>query len=346
MRVLGLVVPVCAAGIAALAAAVLFYTRESHTTADVAGLVALAAAVALAEQFPVPVEGLDSGGVTLGFVFAVAAIVLYGWEAGVIVAAGGTTIAHLAVRRPRLRVTYNGSMFALAALAGGVAVSHVGGTSVGGLIARVVLCALLYNWVVNLALLSAVLALDAQGSFWRLASTNARKTTAPFALMTSASLMLVVLWQRSPLLAGALIGPLLAIGLYQRSTFAALQAMRLALTDPLTGLGNQRHFQERLLRALQIAEETDKPVSLCLVDVDDFKTINDRCGHPEGDLVLEHVAARLRQGGEAFRLGGDEFAVLLPAHDEEAALNVASSIVDRVSAARVARIGRATVSAG
>ena len=68
--------------------------------------------------------------------------------------------------------------------------------------------------------------------------------------MASAALMLVVLWQRSPFLSAALVGPLLAIPLYQRSIVRALRAMRLALTDPLTGLGNHRHFHERLEREL------------------------------------------------------------------------------------------------
>ena len=98
--------------------------------------------------------------------------------------------------------------------------------------------------------------------------------------MASASLILVVLWQRSPILAVALVGPLLAISLYQRSTYRALRAMRLALTDPLTGLGNHRHFHERLQRELVAAEEADGLLSLCLVDLDDFKQINDRYGHP------------------------------------------------------------------
>ena len=110
-----------------------------------------------------------------------------------------------------------------------------------------------------------------------------RSTFVPFALMTSTAFVLVALWQRSPYFAAALIGPLLAIGLYQRSNFRALRAMRLALTDPLTGLGNHRHFHERLERA--IAESTDRrePLTLCLIDIDDFKRINDRLGHPEGD---------------------------------------------------------------
>jgi diguanylate cyclase (GGDEF)-like protein len=164
--------------------------------------------------------------------------------------------------------------------------------------------------------------------------------------MASAALMLVVLWERSPALSMALVGPLLAIALYQRSTFAALKAMRLALTDPLTGLGNHRHFHERLQREIAAAEHEDKPLSLCLVDIDDFKQINDRHGHPVGDRVLGQVAARLRQGGESFRLGGDEFALLLPGLDARDAVSVARSIVERVGAAQLEQIGAVTVSAG
>src|SRR5262249_8215592 len=174
----------------------------------------------LAARFPVPVEGVDAGGVTLGFVFAVAAIVLFGWQAGVIVAAGGPTVTHLIGHRPPLRVAYNASMFALAALAGGLAIEHINGDTVAGLVAQVALCAFLYNWVVNLTLISAVLAATSGKSFFRLIWDNAKHTTAPFALMASAALTLVVLWERSPWLSLALVGPLLAIALYQRSTFA------------------------------------------------------------------------------------------------------------------------------
>jgi diguanylate cyclase (GGDEF)-like protein/putative nucleotidyltransferase with HDIG domain len=122
--------------------------------------------------------------------------------------------------------------------------------------------------------------------------------------------------------------------------------MRLALTDPLTGLGNHRHFQERLQRELINAQETQTPLALCLIDIDDFKRINDKFGHPEGDRVLGLVAGRLRQGGEAFRLGGDEFAVLLPSHDPETARTAAKSIVERVASLDLAHMGSLTVSAG
>jgi diguanylate cyclase (GGDEF)-like protein len=334
------------AGAAAVVVAAVSYALTSHSVADVAAIAGLFAGMALAERFPVPVEGLDAGGVTLGFVFGLAAVLLFGWQAGVLVAAGGPTVTQLIGHRPPLRVAYNGATFALSALAAGLAIEPLRDDSVGGLIARLVIAAIIYHWVVNIVLISAVLSLDSGKSFFNLAWASIRQTTAPLALMASAALMLVVLWQRSPFLSMALIGPLLAIALYQRSTFRAMRAMRLALTDPLTGLGNHRHFHERLQRELTQAEHDTATLSLCLIDIDDFKRINDRFGHPVGDRVLGQVASRLRQGGESFRLGGDEFAVLLPGLDERAAVSVARSIVERVAGTDVEQIGPVTVSAG
>jgi diguanylate cyclase (GGDEF)-like protein len=340
------VAPVCVAGVAAVSAAAVSYLTTPHSAADIVAVVGLFIGMVLAERFPVPVEGMDAGGVTLGFVFAVAGILLFGWQAGVLIAAGGPTVTHLVGRRPPMRVAYNGSMFALAALAGGLAIEPISEATVGGLLARLAICAFIYNWVVNLVLISAVLAVNSGKPFFKLMVANVRQTTAPFALMASAALMLVVLWERSPALSIALVGPLLAIALYQRSTFKALRAMRLALTDPLTGLGNHRHFHERLQRELTQAEHDGLTLSLCLVDIDDFKKVNDRYGHPVGDRVLGQVASRLRQGGESFRLGGDEFAVLLPGLDERAAISVARSIVERISGFEIESVGVITVSAG
>jgi diguanylate cyclase (GGDEF)-like protein/putative nucleotidyltransferase with HDIG domain len=339
------VTPVSLAGVTTIGVAAYRYTSSGHSLAAIGTLVGMLAGIVLAEHFPVPVEGMDSGGVTLGFVFAVSGILLLGWEGGVILAALGTAAGHVG-RRPWIRVAYNTSMFALAAAASGLAIQQIHGESVGALIGRLAVCAILYNWVVNLVLISAVLAVDSGRPFAQVARENVRQTTAPFALMASAALMLVVLWQRSPALSVALVGPLLAIAGYQRSTFKALRAMRLALTDPLTGLGNHRSFHERLQRELTNAEQSGRTLSLCLVDIDDFKLINDRYGHPLGDEVLGLVASRLRQGGESFRLGGDEFAVLLPDHDERQAVAVASSIVERVGALEIEGVGSITASAG
>jgi diguanylate cyclase (GGDEF)-like protein/putative nucleotidyltransferase with HDIG domain len=344
-KLLAVVSPVIAAGLAAVAAAAWTFAHEGHGATELTSIAALLAAFTLAERFPVPVQGAEANGVSLGFVFAVAAILLFGWDVGVLVAAVAPAFMQLLEHRPPIRIAYNGAMYAVTAISAGWAIDMIQGSGVGPLLARTVICALVFQGL-NTVLITAVIAASAGIPFRELIRSNTRWTIIPFALMASAALMLVVLWERSPALSAALIGPLIAIALYQRSTFRELRAMRLALTDPLTGLGNHRHFHERLQRELLAAEDDGTPLTLCLVDIDDFKRINDRFGHPTGDRVLSQVAGRLRQGGEAFRLGGDEFAVILPRLDERGAVTAAESIVDRIGALELGHVGSVTVSAG
>jgi diguanylate cyclase (GGDEF)-like protein len=345
-RLAALILPVCVAGLGLLIAAGYSFATTPHGARELIGFAALVAAATLAERFPVPING-DSGGgvVSLTFVFAVATIVLYGWAAGALLLMIATAAIHLAQHRPFQRIAFNVSVLAIVALAAGALIAPIDGDSVGGLLARVLLAATADS-ILNIVLISAAIALSTGQRYTKLVTTNVHATIVPFAFMASAALMLVVLWQRSEVLAVALIGPLLAISFYQRSTHRALAAMRLALTDPLTGLGNHRHFHERLQRELQNAEEDDGCLALCFVDVDDFKRINDSFGHPSGDRVLQQVGSRLRQGGEAFRLGGDEFALLLVDHDETTALEAAESVVARIGSLDLDHIGAVTVSAG
>ena len=109
-------------------------------------------------------------------------------------------------------------------------------------------------------------------------------------------------------------GPLFTVTLYQRSSLASRRATRDAHTDSLTRIGNNRAYELGLATALEAACEAGTPLSLCLVDVDDFKQINDAYGHPLGDQVLVEVARLLRTGSDCvgtFRFGGDEFAIVL-----------------------------------
>jgi diguanylate cyclase (GGDEF)-like protein len=344
-RVLGLVVPVAVAGIFVTVLSAVTFATDPHDGSTLLALAAFVLAAALAERYPVPVDGVDTGGVTLLYVFAVAPIALFGWAAGVLVVVPAAALAHLLDHRPPVRVLYNCSVYALAAFASGIVLSPV--TQEDPALLLVQLCALgTVNYVVNMALITGVVSLASRKPYFGLVTSAARSTIVPFALMASAALMLVVLWQRSPLLSVALIGPLLAIALYQRSTHKALRAMRLALTDPLTGLGNHRHFQDRLHRELVHAAQKGGPFTLCLLDIDDLKRINDRYGHPTGDKVLSHIAARLRQNGEAFRLGGDEFALLLPGEDATMAQATATAIVERIASVDLDALGPVTVSAG
>ena len=296
-RLTALILPVCLAGLGVLIAAGYAFATTAHSGRELIGLAALTAAATLAERFPVPINAETGGGVlSLTFVFAVAAIVLFGWAAGALLLLTATAVVQLAQHRPLQRISFNVAVLALVALAAGALIAPIHGDSVGAVVARVVLAATADN-VVNIVLISAAIALSSGQPYLQLMRTHVRATIVPFAFMASAALMLVVLWERAPVLSVALVGPLLAIALYQRSTHSALRAMRLALTDPLTGLGNHRHFHERLQRELLSAEEQARPLTLCFVDIDDFKKINDRYGHPSGDRVLSQVSARLRQGG-------------------------------------------------
>ena len=211
-----------------------------------------------------------------------------------------------------MRVTYNAAVFGGGAAVARPSIGWLGRQTVGGLLAAVGVAALLDYWV-NLLLITLVVAVHSRRRFVTLVRTNTRATILPFALMASAALMLVVMWQRSAVLSAALVGPLIAISLYQRSTFRALRAMRLALTDPLTGLGNHRHFHERLQREL-VAAEADGALAQPLPDrrrrLQARSTTTTAIRPATGSS--RRSRRRLRQGGEAFRLGGDEFAVLLP----------------------------------
>ncbi|MGI8885622.1 MAG: diguanylate cyclase domain-containing protein [Gaiellaceae bacterium] len=96
-----------------------------------------------------------------------------------------------------------------------------------------------------------------------------------------------------------------------------------AVTDLLTGILNRRGLEERLEDELALAQERRLPVSLLVIDCDDFKEINDRAGHEFGDALLHQIARVLVQvlpeGAEPARLGGDEFVVMLPGAGADAA---------------------------
>ncbi len=107
--------------------------------------------------------------------------------------------------------------------------------------------------------------------------------------------------------------------------------LRRATRDGLTDLPNQRAFQDEFPHAVAAAVRYQDPLALVLLDVDDFKLVNDRHGHPHGDAVLKRVAGVLagtRPGDRPYRVGGDEFALLLSHADVEGA---------RILVARLAR---------
>jgi diguanylate cyclase (GGDEF)-like protein len=123
-----------------------------------------------------------------------------------------------------------------------------------------------------------------------------------------------------------------------------------ARTDELTGLFNRRHFHERLGAELARAQRDETPVGLVLLDVDDFKRVNDVHGHPVGDDVLIGFAGVLsdhvRAGDIVCRTGGEEFGVILPNADGAEAGRCAARLVSAVRNATWTVGGPITASAG
>jgi len=120
--------------------------------------------------------------------------------------------------------------------------------------------------------------------------------------------------------------------LVQQEQGEALQ--RLAETDPLTWLFNRRHFDKRLEAETNRAMRAEHLLALLMIDVDRFKTINDRLGHRVGDTVLKAVASAIKQAVRLYdvptRYGGDEFAVILPEADTDVATRVAARIFEKL----------------
>ena len=328
-RLLPIVAPVVFGGTLVTILALSAIAATEPSPAALAGTMALLVAATFVEAFPVPIENVPVGGTSLATVFIVGTATIYGWAPAIIVGVVTQILVEVVRRQPAIRVLYNSSVYALGAAAAGGVCAAIPNESFGWLALEVALASTAF-YAVNIPLVAAVVSRWARDSFVSLLRRAVSSTFIAFAIMASLTLMLAVLWERSPFLSAALVGPLAAIALYQRSVFRELEAMRLALTDPVTGLGNHRHFHDRLDHDLNEAEEKGLPLSVCMLDIDNFKELNDTLGHPKGDLVLSQVAGRLRQDGEAFRIGGDEFALLLPGRDEREAIAVTERVLRRV----------------
>jgi diguanylate cyclase (GGDEF)-like protein len=124
------------------------------------------------------------------------------------------------------------------------------------------------------------------------------------------------------------------LGLKSRLVGAEARQREFASRDPLTGVGNRRDFDQILRAALERRagrrDADAAPVALFIIDLDDFKSVNDVHGHPVGDAVLREAATRvravLRSDDRIARIGGDEFAVIAPGANENGARSLAEAI--------------------
>jgi diguanylate cyclase (GGDEF)-like protein len=134
-----------------------------------------------------------------------------------------------------------------------------------------------------------------------------------------------------------------ALEIFANQAVTAIQSARayettrqMSVRDSLTEAFNHRHFQETLYRELTRHERSGQPLALVMLDIDDFKQINDRWGHPTGDLVLRGLVDELLKGvrdmDTVSRYGGEEFTLILPETPADKALAAAERLRTRVAA--------------
>ena len=127
-----------------------------------------------------------------------------------------------------------------------------------------------------------------------------------------------------------------------RTSTCTRLVQRQAVTDELTGLFNHRRFQEVMAQEVERAKRFGHELGLIMLDIDNFKSVNDTYGHLQGDVVLREVARVLRESSreidEPARYGGEEMAVALPQTDLEGAYQFAERVRTAIEALRIARL--------
>ena len=303
----------------------------------------------LAELKPVPLEEDDLSTVSLAFVFILASVILFGWQEAVLVATVSACIAQVVERKPLERTAFNTAVYALSAFAAALPVFFLGSPTEDPV--AITVDALLGGAAfvaVNFAFITLAISFHQRIPVLPLLKEEVRLVGPAFTIQAFLAALAAALWATDPRLLVLMAGPLFTVTLYQRSSLASRRATRDAHTDSLTLIGNNRAYELGLSTALDSAAESGEFVSLCLVDVDDFKQINDTYGHPLGDQVLVEVAGLLRTERDClgtFRFGGDEFAIVLGCGERQARAHV-ESLYRRLSIAEFSHGASATVSVG
>ena len=269
-----------------------------------------------AELFPVPIDAEGRRLVSVAFVFVVSASLILGWEWGVLIGATSIALAQLPSRIDSLKLLFNAAVYALAAALSALPVLVVGGTLDSSTVRAtgVAFAAGTLFVVCNVTLVCIAIALASGEPFAAVLRDHFRHSGPAFSVMVFVIAQAVIFWLQSPYLVILVGAPLFALNLYQRAAVKRRLAEHEAARDSLTHLGNYRAYQEAIAELAGDAVAGGGSITLYLIDVDRFKQVNDRYGHPAGDAVLEAIGSLIEElaPGAGYRLGGDEFAVAIP----------------------------------
>ena len=278
-------------------------------------------------------RGHDPQGVVMSTAFVCAMLFLWGPWPAIVMLATASLAADLRARKQWWKVLFNPAQYAVSVASAALvivacgeapSINHPLGTFHMGFTAWMALAWITY-FTVNLGLVAAVLS-------WRSSFRTeffadfGHNTTMTFAVLALSPLVVVVAQTSWALLPVLLIPFLLLYHTAQISLTREYEAAH----DTLTGLPNRNNLHFALDDALASHRRDGKPFGLLLIDMDDFKRINDTLGHHVGDDLLICFAERLRNsvrpGDQVARLGGDEFAVIVQDADESAVRSVGERI--------------------
>lgn len=328
-----------------LALVLLAWTSLSRADWEAMGvpLAVMAVIVVVSELTPILATRLVGDPVSLTPVFVFAALYVWGPYPALLMMAAAVTFSEILARKAPWKSLFNVAQYCLSVAAGWMVLSLSGVTPtpvdpMGGLTARDL------GWVAaswaayhltNLALVACLA--PAVGQTWRdsfledfwlyTISTLSLLATAPMVAIS------VVAGPDSWALMPLLLAPLVAI---QRTEQMSRDREFQALHDPLTGLPNRALLNDRLQGALDRSGRSDGTVVVIMLDLDEFKVVNDGLGHDAGDVLLVAVARRIsgaiRRGDTLARFGGDEFAIVSEAVPDRDVPVLAERILDSLSA--------------
>jgi diguanylate cyclase (GGDEF)-like protein len=348
-RVFLYIAVLAAAAVPALAGSLSLIAVEPPRPKVVLAVLLFAGLSLAADLRPVPMDPERKDTVSIANVFIVTTAILFGVRFAVPMACLSVGIAQLVNGGTRRhRMIFNVSMYSLAALAAGLPTALFGPVDESGLrLTGYVLLGGAAQLLVNVVAIALAIALSERVAFGRAVLPGLRNGGAAFAIMTFLSALAANLWQLDPLLLVLLTGPLFTVTLYQRSAHVSRLATRDALTDNLTGLGNHRAYQAALHERIEESQRSGSAFALCLVDIDNFKQLNDGYGHPVGDDVLVAIAKLLdaAPNASAFRFGGDEFAVVFE-HDDLRAYQALERVQKQLAETDLSPAPAATISIG
>jgi diguanylate cyclase (GGDEF)-like protein len=350
-RLLGLLLATNLVGVPLVAGAALRGALSVPSTRTLLGVGVFFALALVAELRPVPIDIEGQRLVSLAFVFVVASRPLFGWEWSVLIGAAAIGVAMIPDRVELLKLSFNSSVYGISAAVASLPELILRADAAHGDYGRVTALAVISGGIfvfVNVVLVCLAMALASGARVRDVVADHLRHSGAAFSIMAFIAAQAVIFWELSPLLLILVGAPLFTLNLYQRSSIRSRAALKAASTDSLTGLKNHRAYQEEMAAALEQSASERRLTSLCLIDVDRFKQVNDQHGHPAGDSVLKVLGGLIEQlvPGGGYRLGGDEFAVLV-GDSPSTAMGVMTELQKRLAAARLSAVPEVvTISCG